>query len=318
MATIKDIANAAGVSPMTVSRFFNNPEKLNANTYDTIKNVVDEIGYKPNQIARSLAKRRTNIICVYTSCSVEMIHPYTSHTMIGIGEELGKYGYSMLMTKDKYDVNNCDGIIAMGISEDQEEELLEISKEKPVVLYGSESGKNNGVTINNYSGSFIATEYMIKRGYKKIGNIGLSGHSKFFNERARGYFDCMQQYKMAIPKDGAIRVGNNEDEGYYAAKRMVEYSGVDAIVCASDHVAFGVVRYAKENNIKIPEELGVIGFDGFGYENMTTPGITTMRQPVYDAGKALAGMMVDALDCGEHNKGEVLIDPILIPNGTTK
>lgn len=318
MATIKDIAQVTGVSAMTVSRYFNEPEKLKPKTYEKIKAAVEEMGYQPNMVARLLATRKTNIICVYIADDIDALHPFTLQSIAGIGERLGEDGYSMLLCRDNYDKVTCDGIIAMGLNDAQEKKLMELSEKKAVIIFGNSSHKNNWVDINNYLGSYKATEYMIKCGYKNIGHIGIKNELSYSDDRLQGYIDCMQEYKMPIPENGVIRVYNHEEDGYNAATAIFEKTKVDGLVCASDVLGLGAIRYAGEKDINVPNELGIIGFDGLGYEKMVTPNLTTMQQPVYEAGKALAARLVKIIKSGEYVGTEMFIEPILKVNGSTK
>ena len=318
MATIKDVAKATGVSAMTVSRYFNEPEKLKPSTYEKIKEAVKEMGYQPNMIARLLTTGKTNIICVYIADDIGWLHPFTLQTIAGIGERLGESGYSMLLCRDDCENVTCDGIIAMGLNEEKEEKLLKISENKAVVVFGNSSRKNNWVDINNYLGSYKATEYMIKRGYKKIGHIGIDNDLSYSEDRYQGYIDCMEEYGIEIPENGIMRVPNHEWDGHKAMADIYENSDIDGVVCASDALALGAIEYISDNGISIPDEMGIIGFDGLGYEKMVKPNITTMRQPVYEAGKILATRIIEILATGEYVGTELFIEPVLEVNGTTK
>lgn len=318
MATIKDIAQATGVSAMTVSRYFNEPDKLKKKTYEKIKEKVEEMGYQPNMVARLLATRKTNIICVYIADDIDALHPFTLQSIAGIGERLGESGYSMLLCRDNCEKATCDGIIAMGLNDEQEKKLMELSEKKATIIFGNSSHKNNWVDINNYLGSYKATEYMIERGYKNIGHIGIRNELSYSDDRYQGYVDCMNEHHMPIPENGVIRVFNHEEDGYNAATTIFGKTKVDGLVCASDVLALGAVRYANEKDICVPDELGVIGFDGLGYEKMVTPNLTTMQQPVYEAGKALASRMVEVIKSGEYVGTEMFIEPVLMVNGSTK
>lgn len=318
MATIKDIARITGVSAMTVSRYFNSPDKLKQETYDKIKEAVEQMEYQPNMVARLLVTKKTNIICIYIADDIDALHPFTLQSIAGIGERLGQSGYSMLLCRDNYDKVTCDGIIAMGLNAEQEKKLMELSDKKAILIFGNSSHKNNWVDINNYLGSYKATEYMIQRGYKNIGHIGIENDLSYSDDRYQGYIDCMNEHNMPIPDVAVVKVANHERDGYNAVTEIFEKTKVDGLVCASDVLAMGVVRYANEKHIDIPNDLGVIGFDGLGYEKMVTPNLTTMQQPVYEAGKALAARIVNSIKSGEYVGTEMFIEPILIVNGSTK
>lgn len=206
----------------------------------------------------------------------------------------------------------------MGMTEREEDEVMEWFKDKPVIVFGNSSYKNNWIDIDNYKGGYIATEHLIKRGYKKIANIGIRSEEKYTQDRLDGYMDCMRDYHMDIPQSGIMRVCNNEDDGYLAASRILKNADVDAIVCASDALALGVMRCAVKMEINVPNELGVTGFDGLGYEKLVTPHITTVEQPVYASGIALAECIVNILRNNDYSETEKFIKPILNINGSTK
>ncbi len=318
MATIKDIAQATGVSAMTVSRYFNEPDKLKPKTFEKIKKAVEEIGYQPNMVARLLATKKTNIICVYIAGDIDPLHPFTLQTIAGIGEKLGENGYSMLLSREGYEKYTCDGIIAMGLSIEQEKELLRHSHEKAIILFGNSSHSSNWVDINNYHGTYMATKYMIERGYRNIGYIGIDNELEYPIERHQGYVDCMEEFGMEIPQYADVKVPNHEEDGYRVTSEIWKQATVDGLVCASDVLALGVMRYANEKDISVPDELGVMGFDGLGYEKLVTPNLSTIQQPVYEAGKALAERMVEVLKSGEYAATEMFIEPVLKVNGSTK
>ncbi len=318
MATIKDIADAAGVSTMTVSRYFNEPGKLKKETYDKIHKIVEQSGYKPNMVARLLAIKKTHIISVYVADMIDALHPFTLQAIAGIGEALGEKGYSMHITKEVDEELVCDGIISMGLETKKEKKLLEISKDKAVLFFGNSSYEHNSVEVDNYKGEYEATEYLISRGYEKIGHIGVEASQGYSEDRYWGYRDCLEAHGLKIPEGGVERVHNDEPYGYEAAKRMFAKNTFDGLVCASDSLALGAMRYAKEAGIDVPDELGVIGFDGLGYEKLVTPNITTMMQPVYAAGRKTAEIMIDLLENKKMGKTELFIPPVLQVNGTTK
>lgn len=206
----------------------------------------------------------------------------------------------------------------MGMTEREEDEVMKWFKDKPVIVFGNSSYKNNWIDIDNYKGGYIATEHLLKRGYKKIANIGIRSEEKYTQDRLNGYMDCMRDYHMDIPQSGIMRVCNNEDDGYLAASRILKNADVDAIVCASDALALGVMRCAVKMEINVPNELGVTGFDGLGYEKLVTPHITTVEQPVYASGIALAECIVNILRNNDYSETEKFIKPILNINGSTK
>lgn len=320
MATIKNIAEATGLSMMTISRYFNSPEKVKASTRAVIKKAVDEMGYSPNLMARLSITNRTNIICLYIAGDIDTRHPFTLEFIMGIGEQLGKNNYSIQICRDGYENRICDGIVAMGADIQEEERLMKISEQKAIILFGNSSKKSNWVDINNYSGMQTMAAYVAERGYRKIGYIGTCWDMRYSRDRYHGFCDCMEKKQIKILPENEVHVVHNDEEhGYDAAKQILENSDVEILVCASDALAMGVMRYANENNISIPNQLSVTGFDGLGYEKLVSPNITTIEQPVYEAGKRIADRILEVLRTGEYgDKTEMYIEPVLRENGSTK
>lgn len=320
MATIKDIAKATGLSAMTISRYFNSPEKVKASTSAKIKKAVEELDYSPNLMARLLVTKRTNIICIYIAGDIGVRHPFTTEFVMGIGERLGENNYSIQICRDDYKSKSCDGIVAMGADIQEEEDLMKMSDVKAIILFGNSSKQSNWVDINNYNGMRTMASYVVERGYKRIGYIGTCWDMRYSRDRYHGFSDVMQEKGIAVKDKDVIHVVHNDEwRGYEAAKQIVENGNVEILVCASDALAIGAMRYANENNISIPEQLSITGFDGLGYEKLVTPNITTIAQPVYEAGKILADRIMEVLKTGEYgDKTEMYIEPVLMVNGSTK
>jgi len=320
MATIKDIAKITGFSTMTISRYFNNPEKVKEKTREKIKEAVEQLDYSPNLVARLLVTKRTNIICVYIAGDLGIRHPFTLESIAGIAETLGKYGYSMHVCRDSYEGRTYDGIISMDTSIEEEEELMELSSEKVIVMFGNSSQRNNWIDINNYQGMFDMAEFVCSRGYKKIGYVGTQKRMRYSHDRYNGFVDGLKKNGVILEDKNTVHVGHNDQEtGYYAAKAIIENGDAEIICCATDEMAIGVYQYANEHGLNIPEDLAVTGYDGLGYETLVTPHITTMKQPVFEAGCKIAERVVEILASNSYgDKTAIYINPILLEGGSTK
>lgn len=316
MATLKDVAKAVGVSNMTVSRYFSEPEKLKKETRETIQKVVEELNYSPNSVAQSLVSKRTNIIYVHIAGDIGSLHPFLLKTVQGIGEALGEKGYSMLLRRSGYVNESCDGIIAMGTTLEEEKKLVKISRRKKVLLFGNNNLFGNWIDINNHLGSKMITDYVLDKGYKRIGYIAIDNQAQYSVDRLNGFMESMKEHKILVEEDLVKRVSNHEPDGYEAAGEILKAEQVDAIICASDILAMGVMRYATEHGIKVPEDLAVSGFDGLGFENMTFPILTTVEQPTYEAGRELAIRMIHMIENDVDTGEGSYIEPILKINGT--
>lgn len=307
MATITDIAKKVGVSTMTVSRVFNSPDKVKPQTLQAVQQAAQELNYHPNNVARSLARKCTNIVFVYIPEGLSATEQFVSQTVTAIGERLGEHGYSFLLRRTLPQDESFDGMIMMGLSHDEESIVEQFTNGKPVVLYGNSDKFTSWVDVDNYSGEWLATEYLINKGYKNICAVCAPQKMHYAEERLCGYKDCLTSHGLSI-NDQAIAIGQaNEQGGYDCTNRLIQ-SGVamDAIVCATDTMAIGCMRALKEQGVAVPNDVAVVGFDGFGHENLVTPKLTTVKQPLFEVGFKLADLLVSLLDGTDSQKIKIL------------
>lgn len=277
MATIADIARETGFSPMTVSRAFSAPDKVRPKTREIIMNVAERLDFHPNNVASSLARKCTNIVFVYIPRELSATEQFVSQTVTAIGERLGEYDYSFLLGRKLPRGSGFDGMIVMGLSHDEETELL-MSKMpgKPTVLYGNSDDFSAWVDVDNYLGARLAAQHLIDRGRRSIAIIGAPQKMRYAEERLSGYLDCIKENNLT-PDENMIVFGEpNEQSGYACTKELLSRGiHTDAIACATDSMAIGCIRALRETGIRIPDDVAVVGFDGFGHENIISPRLTT-------------------------------------------
>lgn len=298
MATIADIAKRTGFSPMTVSRAFRTPEKLRPQTLEAIRAVAQELNFQPNQVASSLARKCTNIIFVYIPKELSATEQFVSQTVTAIGERLGEQGYSFLLRRHLPMGEAFDGMIMMGLSHDEEQDILKAKNlSKPVVLYGNSRDFPAWVDVDNYAGGILAVDHLLKKGRKKIAAIAAPQNMHYAEERLAAYRDRLAEAGLPVDEKRIIVGEANEQGGYICARELLErHAEMDAVVCATDLMAIGCIRALREKGISVPQDISVVGFDGFGYENLISPRLTTVRQPLYEAGVRLADTLISLLE----------------------
>ena len=293
--TIADIARETGFSIMTVSRAFNNHNKVSPKTLDKILKKAEELDFHPNRVARSLALKCTNIIHVYIPKELSATEPFVAQTVAAIGERLGENGYSFLLSRNLPHKVTCDGVIVMGVNKETEDKLSTFQIEKPVVLFGNHENVPAWVDVDNYQGQKIAVKYLFEKGGKNIAYLSAPLYMNYAKERLQGYKDVMAELQI-----GEIAIecsDNNVSAGYEGAKKLLASNlPIDGIVCATDPIAIGCTYALKEMGLEIPRDVSVVGFDGFGYENMTSPHLTTIKQPLYEVGVCLADTILAILN----------------------
>lgn len=308
MATIKDIAKMTGFSAMTVSRVINNPEVVKKETRDKIMAAVEEVGYTQNRVARSLIKGCTFNICVYIPSSLDATESFVAQTISSIGEQLGNLGYSLSLRRKLVIDDNFDGIIAAGLNIDDEDVFERCAKIKPAMLYGNSERFNNWVDVNNYGGIYKMTQYIIDKGHKKIAYIGMDFNAHYVMQRQQGFLDAMKSNGLEVPAEHIVIADNKEQAGFDACGELLSRAAPTAIVCATDLIAVGCMHALHHKGIKVPSQMAVSGFDGFGIENTVFPRLTTVRQPLYKVGIMLADAIVDSINGKPPRKG-VYVEP---------
>ena len=293
--TIADIARETGLSTMTVSRAFNDHDKVSPKTLAKILQKAEELDFHLNRVARSLALNCTNIIHVYIPKELSATEPFVTQTVAAIGERLGENGYSFLLSRELPHKVTCDGVIVMGVNKEMEDKLSTLQIEKPVVLFGNHENVPAWVDVDNYKGQKLAVKHLVERGRKNVVYLGAPLYMNYAKERLQGYkdemADCQREGIFFECRD------NNVLGGYEGAKRLLEAEvPIDGFVCATDPIAIGCTYALKERGLEIPRDVSVVGFDGFGYENMTTPHLTTIKQPLYEVGVCLADTVLAILN----------------------
>lgn len=310
MVNIKDIARMTGFSVMTVSRVLNQPELVKPETYQTVMAAIRESGYVQNRVARSLVTGRAHNICIYIPPSLDATTSFVAQTVSAIGEKLGTLGYSLTFKRTMTVDDNFDGIIAVGLHIDDEDDFVKVSKQKPALLYGNSQRFCNWVDVDNYRGIYKMTQHVVDHGHTELAYIGLAHNSRYVLQRKNGFLDCMRNNGIAINADFVLSTENSEGAGFETCEQLLSAGSPTAIVCATDLLAVGVMHLLKRRRVAIPQSIAVTGFDGFGVESTVFPKLTTVVQPLYDVGVKLAETIVDMINGKTLTEG-IYIEPVL-------
>ncbi|NSW10291.1 LacI family transcriptional regulator [Enterococcus faecalis] len=321
MPGVRDVAKLAEVSPITVSRVLNNPEKVSKKTKEKVLKAIEELNYSMNPVAKGLSTNKTQVFCVYIPQHIDIRNFYAMELISGISEVCSQNFYSFLMIRDFNTDVSCDGYILTGVTDQELDEIMEkaTQKNRKVVLFGTTQKKINAIDVDNYEGAFLMTQYLINHGHKKIGMISLDEEREafFVKERERGYKAAMEEYKL-IKDSNILYTRNNSHDSFDFANDFIDHTHNTAFFCASDSVALGLIRACQLKNINVPKDLSVGGFDGFGYQNMITPHITTIKQPIFDIGSKLTTLILEEIK-GRDGKTDVktiIVEPKLLEGGT--
>ena len=325
---IKDVAKRAGVSISTVSRVINDSKVVRPETHVKVMKAIEELGYKPNAIARSLKVKNTKTIGILIP---DISYNFYPEVVRGIEDIANMYNYNIFlcntdMEEDKviqyFEVmaeKQVDGIIFMGNM--VSEELAHKIKfyDIPTVLIGADYEQLPSVTIDHVAASKAIVNYLIKKGHEKIALItGKLVDPIVGTARLTGYKNALEEANLPIIEDYIVEGGHRYKTGYTSAQQLLNLEDrPTAIFAASDELAFGAIRVAMENGIKIPDELAIVGFNNIDMAAKIFPSLTTIAQPMYEMGAIGMRVLTKILNEDGPEKNKIILDFSLVERETT-
>ena len=329
---IKDVAKLAGVSQACVSKFLNSKPYVSEKTKEKIAKAIKKLNYKPNAIARSLVKRKSNCIGL-------IIRDITNPFYAGIVKSMENYinsnnlNYYLILVDVQENDKYIDSLLERrvdGIATSTDEispRYLKYLKTVniPLLFIGRylylPNIQVNFITIDNFLGAYMMTKYLIKLGHKKIAHISGNIKSKIILDRLNGYKTALQDNNIDINPDYILSTNDlNINSGYEAAEQLLtkpDTKRPTAIFCISDFLAFGTYDYCVKNNIKVPEELSIGGFDDNKFSSLGFVSLTTIKQPIDFIGKTAAEILINKIKDGDRTTINKIIEPELIIRKST-
>lgn len=329
MATIYQVSERAGVSLSTVSRVLNENDYVSKKTKEKVLKAMEELGFQPNSIARSLASNCTNSVGILVS---ELGGPFFGQMMSAIEEQFRLAGKHVIITPGHSDEakeqqglqfltsRNCDAIIA-NVEAVSDEFLIEISKKKtPIFLISRyvDEIKENCISLDNEMGGFLATQHIIQQGHTKIAYIGGLQFKPDSLERLKGHKRALSDANIEFDDTLFYEGDFKETGGYEGFNAFIEAKKqFTAVVCANDEMASGVMKGAREQGMSLPEELAIIGFDNVIFTNYLYPTLTTINNPISDMGRAAANLVLQRVYKQSELKVNQVFSPDLIQREST-
>lgn len=301
--TLQEVADAAGVSPATVSRFLNGTAKVADDKRRAIERVIEELNYKPNRLAQYLKSGSTRTIGVLTQ-SLES--GYFNKTMTGIEDVMKAAGYALLIMSGHWHADEeaehvelligrrVDGV-AILTGNMTDEQILGFSKRVPIVAFGRklEGERAIGFCLDNYAAACEAMDLLLEQGHRRIAFISGPGDQEDARARLAGYRDTLARHRIAL-EPGLIVPGDFQESGGLLAvnQLLATRQRFSAIFAANDLTAYGARLALYRRSIRVPDDISIIGFDDLHSSMYTTPPLTTVRQPLYEVGTAIANLML--------------------------
>jgi DNA-binding LacI/PurR family transcriptional regulator len=303
-ATLREIAEEAGVNVSTASRALTGAYGVRKETREKVLAAAQRLGYRPNLMARGLVTGRSQTIGVLVS---DIRNPYFAE--IARGAEDAAFAASFDVILCNSDLNpdkqiryvrsllekNVAGILMNSVSALTAEQCEELTNcGIPVALLNKPKGKHAFSTVlgDNYHGGRQAGEYLIGMGHRNMAHLtGHRGHGNFA-DRCRGFLDAAEQV-ADLARPVLMRGDHNYRGGYeMAGKLFAQHPEVTAIFAANDVIAYGVVQAAAEAGKQIPQDISLIGFDNLEFSALIHPPLTTIHQPKYEIGQAAVEILL--------------------------
>ena len=313
--TIKQVAKAAGVSTQTVSRVINDRPDVAPETRERIMMTIDELGYQPSALARSLIQQRSYTLGVVTA-GLKQIGP--SRTLNGITSAVEEAGYSLLLKElPRFDIGDVvlifqallarhvDGIIWAVPEVGQNRDWINkqsLDLKIPVVYLTMEPKEHlSAVSIDNYLGGQLAVTHLLEQGYRHIAHI--TGPLDWWEARQR-----MLAWKETVTAFGLEAGERCWAEGNWSPASGAQafetlsgqYPEMDSIFVGNDQMALGAIQMASQKGLRIPEDLGIVGFDNITESEYYCPPLTTIEQDQYAVGKVAVEETIKMIKTGWH------------------
>jgi DNA-binding LacI/PurR family transcriptional regulator len=329
--TIKDVAQAAGVSTQTVSRVMNKFSYVSEETRQRVETVVNQLGYNPSTLARSLIQQRSYTLGVVT---FGLKHIGPSRTLNGVADKADELGYMLLMKElDNFDTNRIDDVIdsllarqvdgivwvAPEIGENHawvEERMGKI----PVPVFFIAMRPRDGifsVATDNFQGAIMAVRHLLDCGRTRIGHI--SGPATWWeaDERKRGWCEALNAAGLDAPQHQCAEGNWSSSSGEQAFIQLLEsFPDMDAVFVANDQMALGVLRETCRRRIAVPDQLAVVGFDNIPESAYFQPSLTTISQDLQLLGEQAVQSMVEMIQSRQQDQPTIaqskFIQPTLV------
>jgi len=300
--TIKDIANVLGLTASAVSKALNDHPRISDKTKKAVQQVAKNLNYQPNYLASALRKGKSNLVGVIIP---KANSNFFSAVLESIEAVLNKKGYNIIISQsyesfekecrniDTLLFTQVDGIIASLANETTDFSYYEKIKAKGIPLILFDRGENDlGVDyigIDDYKSSHMVVDHLVQQNCKRIAHIGGFSHTRIFKNRIRGYRDAIENHNLPLYEDLIFECNLTKENGRLIMEELLNHTNrPDAVYVAGDYAALGALEVLKENKIKVPEEIAVVGFGNEPFTSLVTPSITTIEQHSTEIGRLTA------------------------------
>ena len=319
-ATIRDVANKAGVSKTTVSHVINATRFVEEETRQRVIQAIHELNYRPSAVARSLTTKRTGTVGIVVS---DASNPFFGELLLGVEEVLRPQNFALIICNTnetlEYEAHylnlllnqRVDGIIAAATSQP----WVELSKAEvqhtPIVFVDRtfETLQDYYVGVDNRAGAYQGTQHLIQCGYRKIGVLAGLDRLSTMRERLDGYCQALQDAGLPLNEKWIIPSQLSVDGGRQAMRKLFDQPDVpEAVFINNNLLALGALLEMREINLDCPGNVGIVSFDDHPWAAVSCPPLTVIRQPTRKIGQLSAEMILALITNQPLIEKRVLLD----------
>lgn len=315
---IRDVAKLAGVSTGTVSRVLNDHPSVTDELRARVRSIIEQLGYMPDPSARSMRSKVSRLIGIIIP---DLTNPFFSELVQSAEQAAAKHGYNIIVMTSfdraakeadrigQLTSRKVDGIILVPSNDFH---ALKVPKGLPIVIVDRLLPGYSGIAADHRSGVRLGVEHLVKLGHHRIGFISGPKSSVPANDRLQGYLDAMKsanngsQSAAQLIAEAAFDYESGRSAGNYLLARA-RHERPTAVFASSDQQAIGCMRAAHDLGIPVPAALSIVGFDGIPLASMTTPRLTTVKQPIQQIAAAAVAVLLGKQDAPDLGK------PLLLP-----
>lgn len=333
---IKDIAKKCNVSIATVSYVINGVDKVSEDKKKLVLKTIEELNYNPNLNARALSKGESKLIgillpLVEKQDSIGNLiggNPFYMEFIEGAESEIKDCGYDILISgtynqsgfKKWLSSRTLDGLVLFGSSSKEIYKTIKEMKIPCCIVDGEEVDGFISVNIDDKLGGYLATKHLIEYGHRKIGFFGSSlDKSNVNRNRYEGYVKALRNSGISLNSNYIFEDEVSYEAGVRMAEKFVKDKlDITSLVCTSDITAIGLIKGLTDLNVKVPEELSVVGFDDIKMSSYITPTLTTVKQDVVLKGKIAIEYLISTIKGKINSNRQTILIPSLIVRKSTK
>lgn len=307
-ATIRDVANAAGVSLSTVSRVLHGHPAVDSDLQKRVLEAIQKLNYQPNRSAQRLRSKMSSVIGLVIS---DIENPFFTSIVRGVED----VAYSQQMTvvlcntdedpvkQQRYvDVMAEERVAGLIIAPAFGDSVHSLNKLRdsgiPIVLLDRNIGENkiDAVMVDNIAGAYTATQHLLSLNRRRIALVNGDTHIKTFEDRYKGYIKALTDANIKVNKNYIVEVHPKIERSFQATLELLQlHPRPDAIFAGNNLITVGVLKAIKHLELKIPEEIALVGFDDMPWSSELFPPVTSIAQPTYELGQEAARLLIRRL-----------------------